>query len=73
MKKYTSFKELDKDLKLLKLRKDIAKQKATIDVNYLKSELTLTNLLSDVFSTFGKRYFYKLILEKLGKKLGLRR
>lgn len=73
MKKYTSFKEIDKDLRLLKLRSQIAKQKASIDVAYLKSDLRIANLLSDLLSTLGKRYFYKQVVDKLIKKLGLRR
>lgn len=73
MKKYTSFDEIDKDLKLLELRYQIAKQKASIDVAYLKSDLRITNILSELLSTLGKRYFYKQVIEKLIQKLGLRR
>lgn len=73
MKKYTSFNEIDKDLKLLKLRNQIAKQKASIDVAYLKSDLKITNILSELLATLGKRYFYKQVIEKLVKKLGLKR
>ena len=73
MKKYISFDEIDKDLRILKLKNDIAKQKASIDVRYLKSDLRITNLLSELFATFGKRYFYKQVIEKFLIKLGLRR
>jgi hypothetical protein len=73
MKKYTSFDEIDKDLRILKLKNQIAKQKASIDVTYLKSDLRITNLLSDLVSTLGKRYFYKQVIEKFLIKLGLKR
>lgn len=73
MKKYTSFDQIDKDLKLLELRYQIAKQKASIDVAYLKSDMRITNILSELLSTLGKRYFYKQVIEKLIQKLGLRR
>lgn len=73
MKKYTSFDEIDKDLKLLELRYQIAKQKTSIDVAYLKSDLKITNILSELFSTLGQRYFYKQVIQKFIQKLGLRR
>lgn len=73
MKKYTSFNEIDRDLKLLKLRSQIAKQKANIDVAYLKSDLRIANILSELLSTLGKRYFYKQVVEKLIQKIGLKR
>jgi hypothetical protein len=73
MKKYYSFEEIDDDLKILKLRNQIAKQKASIDVVYLKSDLRITSILSELFATFGKRYFYKQVIERLLRKLGLRR
>lgn len=70
MKKYTSFEEIDKDLKLLKLQSKIAKQKASIDVAYLRNDLSFSNLFSELIATLGKRYIYQQIIQKIMVKLG---
>lgn len=73
MKKYTSFEEMDKDLKLLKLRSQIAQQKSAIDIAHIRADLSFSNLFSEVMANLGKRYIYKQIVEKLMIKLGLKR
>ncbi|MGM0635518.1 MAG: DUF6327 family protein [Bacteroidota bacterium] len=65
MKKYSSFDEINRDLKLLKLQTQISKQKANIEFAHIKNDLTISNLIAELISIFGKKMFY----EKIGKKL----
>lgn len=73
MKKYSSFKEIDKDLKLLKLRSQIARQKASIDLAYIRTDLSFSNVFSEIVANLGKKYIYKQIYDKLLSKLGIRK
>ncbi len=71
MKRYSTIKEINKDLKLLKLQTEIYQQQANIDLNYVRRDLTITNLLTDLLSTVGSSYFYKKLVSKLYNKLGI--
>ena len=71
MKRYRSIKEINKDLKLLKLQSEIYEQQASIDITYIRKGLTLTNLLTDLLATLGSSYFYKKLGTKLYQKLGI--
>lgn len=69
MKVYKNFDEIDKELKLLQLRADVAKQKAKIDVQILQQELSFTNLAAETGAYFSKVYLYKYISKLIWKKL----
>jgi len=71
MKKYNNLKEINKDLKLLKLQTEIYQQQTSIDLTYIRKKLTVTNLLTDLLSTLGTSYFYKKLGSKLYDKLGI--
>lgn len=71
MKRYNSIKEINKDLKLLKLQSEIYEQQASIDFIYLKKGLTITNLLTELLATISSTYFYKKLGTKLYDKLGV--
>ena len=71
MKRYKNIKEINKDLKLLKLETEIYQQQASIDFTYIRKDLTLTNLLTELFSILSSSYFYKKLGTKLYDKLGV--
>ena len=72
MKRYKNIKEINKDLKLLKLQTEIYQQQANIDLTYVRRDLTFTNLLAELLSTIGSSYFYKKLSFKLYDKLGIK-
>jgi hypothetical protein len=71
MKKYSTFKEIDKDLKILKLQADISKQKASIDVAYIKRALSFTNVVAELISYLGQKAIYAKIGRQILRKFGL--
>lgn len=71
MKRYNSFKEIDKDLKLLQLQKDIHQQKAKINIAKIRQSLSLQNLLAELIALLGQKYLYKKIGTKLLERFGL--
>jgi hypothetical protein len=71
MKNYRSFKELDKDLKILKLEAEISKQKASIDLVYIRRALSFTNVLAESIAYFGQKAIYARIGSQILKKFGL--
>ena len=71
MKRYKNIKEINKELKLLKLQTEIYQQQTNIDFTYVRRDLTLTNLLTELLSTIGSSYFLKKLTNKLYDKLGI--
>lgn len=71
MKKYNSFKELDKDLKILKLEAEISKQKANIDLVYLRRAFSFTNIVAETASYLGQKAIYARIGTQILRKFGL--
>ena len=71
MKKYTSIKEIDKDLKILKLEAEISKQKASIDWIYIKRALSFSNVVAELVAFFGQKAIYARIGTQLLRKFGL--
>jgi hypothetical protein len=71
MKKYNSFKEIDKDLKILKLETQISKQKANIDLVYIKRAFSFTNIVAELISYFGQKAIYARIGTQILRKFGL--
>lgn len=71
MKKYTSFKQIDKDLKILKLETQISKQKANIDLAYIKRAFAFTNIIAELISFLGQKAIYARIGKQILRKFGL--
>ena len=71
MKKYNSFKEINKDLKILKLEIQISKQKANIDLVYIKRAFSFTNIVAELISYFGQKAIYAKIGTQILRKFGL--
>lgn len=71
MKKYTSFKELDQDLKILKVQAEISKQKANIELVYIKRALSFANVFAELISYFGQKAVYARIGTQILRKFGL--
>jgi hypothetical protein len=71
MKKYNSFAEIDKDLKILKLKTQISKQKANIDLVYIRRAFSFTNIVAELISYFGQKAVYAKIGTQILRKFGL--
>lgn len=71
MKKYKSIKEIDKDLKILKLEVEISKQKANIDWVYIKRSLSFSNVVAELIAFFGQKAIYARIGTQILRKFGL--
>ncbi|SHE61383.1 hypothetical protein SAMN05444278_103145 [Psychroflexus salarius] len=69
MKTYTSFKDLDKDLRIKRLEADIYKQKAKIDITFIKDSLSFSNLTAELISQLSRKYILKKIGATLLKKI----
>ncbi|WP_461533218.1 hypothetical protein [Sinomicrobium sp.] len=65
MKVYTSFEEVDKDLKALRLQKDIAREEIKLNYHYLKDDLGFLNLLGKTTGVVLK----KILTFKIARKL----
>lgn len=71
MKKYTSLKEIDMDLKILKFEAEISKQKANIDLVYIKRALSFSNITAELIAYFGQKAIYARIGTQILRKFGL--
>ncbi|MFD0931856.1 DUF6327 family protein [Psychroflexus salinarum] len=71
MKKYKSIKEIDLDLKVLKFEAEISKQKANIDLIYIKRSLSFSNVVAELISFFGQKAIYARIGTQILRKFGL--
>lgn len=65
---YTSFKEIDRDLKILKLQRQIEEEKVKLALQNTKEELYPTNILGGLAPLIQKLVI-SLIAKKLLKKL----
>ncbi|MBU2948286.1 DUF6327 family protein [Zobellia uliginosa] len=66
-KKYTSFEQIDKDLKVLKLQQEIERENLKMQVQITKNSLYPTNLLGG-FSGVLQKLTLSLVAKKLMKK-----
>lgn len=66
MKIYTNFKEIDRDLAIVKLERDIAWEKAKLDFNEAKSDLSPMNLLGG-FGGIIKKLLITLLIKRIIK------
>ncbi|MEC7769970.1 MAG: DUF6327 family protein [Bacteroidota bacterium] len=65
---YTSFNEIDRDLKVLKLQRQIEEEKVKLAIHNTKEELYPTNILSGLAPLIQK-VAITLIAKKILKKL----
>ncbi len=65
---YTSFKEIDRDLKILRLQRQIEEEKVKLAVQNTKKELYPTNILGEMAPLLQK-IAISFIAKKLLKKL----
>ena len=62
MKIYTSFEELDKDIKVLKLEKEISKEEIKLNFNGIKDDFSFLNVVGKTASSvIQKALTFKLI------------
>ncbi|MCX2838871.1 MULTISPECIES: DUF6327 family protein [Salinimicrobium] len=67
MREYKNFKEIDRDLKLLKLQKEIDKEKVLLSYNQTKESLSPKRILKDAAdSVLKNRYVLKGATSVLG-------
>lgn len=68
MKEYSSFEEIDQDLKRLNLERQIALEELKLTQNQLKTDLAPLNWLDSVLKVFYK-YGFSILLNRLFKRL----
>ncbi|MCA0958665.1 DUF6327 family protein [Flagellimonas ruestringensis] len=66
---YTSFEEIDRDLKILKLQRQIQEEKVKLAVQNTKEEFYPANILGGLAPLFQK-IAISLVAKKLLRKLG---
>ena len=67
---YSSFDEIDKDLKILKLQKDIDLEEVKLSYHEVKSSLSPVGLIAHVAGAIAQKAF---VLKAVNKLLGLTR
>lgn len=68
MKVYTSYDDVDKDLRILKLKAKIKEEKIKLNVGHLKEELSLASIAGNVFGTLIQKTF---VTKALGRIVSL--
>ncbi|MDL2140909.1 MULTISPECIES: DUF6327 family protein [Flavobacterium] len=66
-KKYSSYAEIERDLEILKLEKDINYQKLVLSFQKTKESITPQNVINGVFSSYKEYFFnsYPQILQSI--------
>ncbi|WP_416445640.1 DUF6327 family protein [Leeuwenhoekiella sp. A16] len=70
MKVYTSFEEIDRDLKILKLQQQIDKEQVKLNGNTIKSTLSPVGLVANIAGAVAQKAF---VLKMVNKLLGIKR
>ncbi|MEL4307057.1 DUF6327 family protein [Joostella sp. CR20] len=65
MKIYTSFEEIDKDLRVLRLQKDISKEEIKLNYHGIKEDLGFLNVIGKTTGFILKRAFALKLVKKL--------
>lgn len=69
MRQYKSFDEIDRDLKLLKLQQDIAREEISLSVNRTRESLAPREILKELSAKFlSTSMFYKMLGKIIQKK-----
>jgi len=67
MRIYSTYDDIDHDLKILKLQTEIDKEKMKINVEEIKEDISPVSIISGIVSSIAKKAF---ILKAVGKILG---
>lgn len=67
MKIYTSFDEIDRDIKVLKLQKEISKEEIKLSYNGLKDDFSFLNVVSKTAGAVIQKALTFRLLRKLIK------
>ncbi len=70
MKKYTSFEEIDRDLKILKLQNEIDKEEIKISINHTKEALSPISIVGGMVSSIFQK---AIVLKAVSKIFGVKR
>lgn len=70
MKKYTSFEEIDRDLKILKLQNEIDKEEIKISINHTKEALSPISIVGSMVSSIFQK---AIVLKAVSKIFGVKR
>lgn len=68
MRQYKNFKEIDRDLRLLKLQMEIDKEKTILSYNHTKESLAPMTIMKDLAGTVFKS---AIVLKGANKVLGM--
>lgn len=63
-KKYASYAQIDRDLEILKIEKDIEYQKLLLGIQQTKESFTPQNIIHGVLSSWKEEFSWKEILAK---------
>ncbi|MDT0690463.1 DUF6327 family protein [Salegentibacter sp. F188] len=69
-KRYTSYDQVDRDLKILKLQTDIDKEEVKLSVDQVKSNISPKVIGSDLFGSVVQK---ALILKAISKIMGIKK
>lgn len=67
-KEYTSFEQINKDLRILKLQREVDKEQLKLNIEQLKTSMYPTSLLGGV-GGITKKFLLTLFIKKIVKKL----
>lgn len=67
MKIYTSFEEIDKDIRVLKLEKEISKEEIKLSYNNIKEDFSFLNVVGKTAGTIIQKALAFKIIKKIIK------
>jgi hypothetical protein len=65
MKIYTSFEEIDKDIRVLKLEKEISKEEIKLSYNNIKEDFSFLNVVGKTAGTIIQKALAFKIIKKI--------
>jgi hypothetical protein len=69
MRVYNNFKEMDRDLKYLKLQQQVHQETIKLQINEVKESLSAVSMLSNIIGTITKKaVVLKVVNKLLGRK-----
>jgi hypothetical protein len=69
MRVYNNFKEMDRDLKYLKLQQQVHQETIKLQINEVKESLSAVSMLSNIIGTITKKaVVLKVVNKVLGRK-----
>ncbi len=70
MKEYSSFEEIDRDLKILKLQNEIDKEEVKLSINRTKSALSPVEIIKSAASVVKKKVLeYTAVAKAVGQEM----